>query len=116
MTFAARFEDSTKYTFAAPRLSASIPTAPVPAYKSTHTEPASRSGFPAVNTLKRVSRRRSDVGRIPIPGNERIGLLRNFPAMTRISFLADDICRAALQRAARDGCFRICPGTLLLYP
>ena len=68
---AAALDDSTKCTIRAPRLSASMPTAPVPAYKSSHTDVASASGSPADSTLNRVSRNRSAVGRISRPGNER---------------------------------------------
>src|SRR5579863_8861546 len=84
MTSAAAGEDSTKQTCLAPRLNASMPTAPVPANKSSQTLPSSAAGFPAVKTLNRVSRRRSEVGRISIPRNERSGRLRYFPAMTRM--------------------------------
>ena len=59
---------STKITWPAPRLSASIPTAPVPAKRSIKLEPATRS--PRI--LKSVSRNRSLVGRSrdPAPREE----------------------------------------------
>ena len=85
ITSQASLEDSTKWTMSAPRLSASIPTAPVPANRSNQVDPASASGFPAVRRLNSVSRRRSEVGRISSPRSERSGLLRNFPAITRMS-------------------------------
>src|SRR6185503_14345987 len=72
-------ELSTKVTWAAPREMASIPTAPEPAQRSRNRTPAIRGAI----TLKRVSRRRSEVGRTSSEG----GLLRfrprNFPAMIR---------------------------------
>jgi hypothetical protein len=71
--------DSTKIVSAAPRLIASIPTAPVPANTSMKNEPS--TVLP--NTLKRVSRKRSLVGRIfkaPGPFSTR---LRYLPAITR---------------------------------
>src|SRR5215469_17035360 len=63
---------------------ASIPTAPVPANRSNHTVPSSASGLPAVITLNRVSRKRSDVGRVSIPRSECSGRLRYFPSITRM--------------------------------
>src|SRR5579864_814192 len=61
-----------------------MPTAPVPAKRSSHTLPTSASGFPAVSTLNRVSRRRSEVGRMSMPRSDRSGRLRYFPAITRM--------------------------------
>ncbi len=81
---AARLDDSTKYTMRAPRLRASMPTAPVPAYKSSHVDPASAAGSPAHNTLKSVSRSRSAVGRISRPGKDSNVRRRYWPAITRI--------------------------------
>src|SRR5687768_17381982 len=69
----------------APRLRASMPTAPVPAYASIHTESAS-GGEPVASTLKSVSRRRSEVGRTFASGGDFSRRLRNFPAMTRTVF------------------------------
>ena len=57
----ARASRSTKVTCAAPRLSASMPTAPVPAKTSSTRAPASRP----CSTLNSVSRSLSDVGRRP---------------------------------------------------
>src|SRR5258705_9819084 len=72
-------ELSTKVTWVAPREMASIPTAPEPAQRSRNRTPAIRGAI----TLKRVSRRRSEVGRTSSEG----GLLRfrprNLPAMIR---------------------------------
>src|SRR5579875_2119726 len=71
--------DSTKITSRAPRLIASIPIAPVPAYRSKNSE----SFTVGPRTLKSVSRSRSLVGRIfsaPGPFSRR---LRNCPAITR---------------------------------
>src|SRR5689334_18189057 len=80
MSWQLRRERSTNVACAAPRESASIPTAPEPAHRSRKRA----SGTRAAITLKSVSRRRSEVGRTCIDG----GLLRflplNFPAMTRI--------------------------------
>jgi hypothetical protein len=77
-------DDSTKTTCSAPRLSASIPTAPVPANKSNQWLPVVASGLPAHNMLKRVSRRRSEVGRMSSPRKDAKGRLRYLPAITRI--------------------------------
>src|ERR1700719_2749748 len=71
---------------AAPRLRASTPTAPVPANKSSHSEPSSAEGFPAVRTLNRVSRSRSEVGLISTSRHELRRRLRNFPAIIRMVF------------------------------
>src|SRR5215472_13612233 len=77
-------------TFRAPRLNASMPTAPVPANRSTKKAPATRSP----RMLKRVSRKRSLVGRSAMP----LGLfkcrLRYFPAITRINArTSPDVCQ-----------------------
>src|SRR6202044_3827253 len=85
ITLAAGGEVSTKYACLAPRLSASIPTAPVPAKRSNHTVPASASGLPAVSTLNKVSRNRSEVGRMSAPRNDRKGRPRYLPAITRMA-------------------------------
>src|SRR5574341_43297 len=63
-----------------------MPTAPVPAKRSSHTVPPRRSGSPPVKTSKSVSRRRSEVGRRSRPFSERRGRPRNLPAITRMSF------------------------------
>ncbi len=78
----AEVDDSTKYTLAAPRLSASIPTAPVPAHRSSQILPSNAVGFPEASTLNRVSRKRSDVGRRSSPRSDRNGRCRYFPAIT----------------------------------
>src|SRR5580658_4310520 len=72
--------DSTKMVSRAPRLMASIPTAPVPAKRSTKRE----SSMEGPRTLKRVSRRRSLVGRRSCAPGPFSGRLRYFPAITRI--------------------------------
>src|SRR4030088_2010084 len=82
ITSAAALDNSTKYTIRAPRLSASMPTAPVPAYKSNHVDSASAAGSPAQSTLNSVSRSRSAVGRISSPGNDRNVRRRYCPAIT----------------------------------
>ena len=87
ITSAAAFDDSTKCTMRAPRLKASIPTAPVPAYKSIQVESANAAGFPAHNTLNSVSRSRSDVGRISSPGSDRSKRRRYSPAITLINLI-----------------------------
>ena len=61
------------------------PTAPVPAYKSSHVDSASAAGSPAHSTLNSVSRTRSAVGRISRPGNDRSVRRRYCPAITLIS-------------------------------
>src|ERR1700677_2138119 len=71
---------STNSTLAAPLLSASIPTAPDPAYKSRKRAPSMRSA----STLNSVSRSRSLVGRVAIPAGPSSGRERNLPAMMRI--------------------------------
>src|SRR5579872_5268231 len=68
-------------TYAAPRLSASMPTAPVPANTSRKCEPET----PAPRTLKSVSRRRSLVGRNNDPLRDFSKRLRYVPAMTRMT-------------------------------
>jgi len=92
ITSAAARDDSTKYTIRAPRLSASMPTAPVPAYKSIQVDSANAAGSPEQSMLNSVSRRRSAVGRISVPGSDRNVRRRYSPAITLIvrnpSFLA----------------------------
>src|SRR6266446_2587008 len=65
---------------AAPRLRASMPTAPVPAKMSRKREPE----ILGARTLKRVSRRRSLVGRRAMPLRDFRMRLRYLPAITRI--------------------------------
>src|SRR6516164_9472001 len=77
-------------TSLAPRLSASIPTAPVPANTSKKLEPSTRSAI----TLKRVPRRRSLVGRSAIPLKLFSWRLRNFPAITRMCFVFCSLAHA----------------------
>src|SRR3954470_20148933 len=82
----------------APRLSASMPTAPVPENKSSQSE----SGVRGATTLKRVSRRRSLVGRSSTPGGGACSLrLRNLPAITRMGY-------AAKQRSGEACAYTIC--------
>src|SRR5947209_8574104 len=57
-----------------------MPTAPVPANRSSHTE----SGTVAATTLNRVSRRRSEVGRVSSPSGAASFLLLYLPAITRM--------------------------------
>jgi len=85
ITSAAALDDSTKYTIRAPRLRASMPTAPVPAYKSSQVDSANADGSPAHSTLNSVSRSRSDVGRISSPGKDRSVRRRYCPAITLIT-------------------------------
>ncbi len=66
---------------AAPRLRASMPTAPVPAYTSAKTLPE----ILGANTLKSASRRRSGVGRTVRPGRLLSARLRNSPPITLTS-------------------------------
>ncbi len=72
---------STNSTPAAPRLSASIPTAPEPAYKSRNCAPSIRGA----STLNSVSRSRSLVGRVASPGRSPSVRERYVPAMMRIA-------------------------------
>src|SRR6266850_1253620 len=67
-------------TFAAPRLSASIPIAPVPAKRSANRAPE----IFGANTLNNVSRKRSLVGRSARPFKLFRMRLRCVPAMTRM--------------------------------
>src|SRR5215471_18959532 len=83
----ARFDDSTKYTMRASRLNASIPIAPVPAKRSSQTDPATRGA----TTLNSVSRSRSDVGRIWDPAGTASRRLLYLPAITRICDLPSPI-------------------------
>ena len=66
ITAAARWSDSTNTAVAAPRDSASSPSAPEPAYRSS-TDAPSRS-IRAASTLNSDSRTRSVVGRVPRGG------------------------------------------------
>src|SRR6266404_8155685 len=68
---------------AAPRLRASMPTAPVPAKMSRKREPE----ILGARTLKRVSRRRSLVGRRALPLRDFKMRLRYLPAMIRMDHL-----------------------------
>src|ERR1700676_3478619 len=71
-----------KTTSEAPPPRASMPTAPVPAKTSRKRELVTRSP----RTLKRVSRRRSLVGRRAEPFRDLRRRLRYLPAITRILF------------------------------
>src|SRR6185503_10900384 len=73
-------ERSTNVMCAAPRESASMPTAPEPAHKSKNRAFSIRGA----STLKSVSRRRSDVGRTCSEGGLFRFRPRYFPAITRI--------------------------------
>src|SRR6266581_3550690 len=70
-------------TSTAPRLRASIPTAPVPAKRSTKRAPATSEP----STLKSVSRKRSLVGRSVRPLRLVRKRLRYVPAIARINTL-----------------------------
>src|ERR671918_2317013 len=73
--------ESTKSQAAAPRDSASMPPAPVPANRSAHRAPRTRSP----RLAKRPPRARSDSGRVPPgTGGSRFPLAE--PAMTLIPF------------------------------
>src|SRR5476649_2631012 len=82
MSVCARRSLSTNVTRVAPRLSASMPTAPVPAKPSSTVAPAIRGA----RMLNSVSRSLSDVGRSP----SHVGAFSrrpfNEPAITRIRF------------------------------
>src|SRR5262245_21157262 len=80
MRSAASPSDSMKTTSRDPRLNASKPTAPVPAKTSKKTVPETVG--PRIS--KRVSLRRSLVGRSRKPRGPRNFLPRNFPEITRI--------------------------------
>jgi hypothetical protein len=58
-----------------------MPTEPEPAYKSRNRAPAIRGA----RTLKSVSRSRSLLGRVAIPGGACKTRERNVPAMMRIA-------------------------------
>src|SRR5262249_33224302 len=104
-----------KYTCLAPRLRASIPTAPVPANRSSQTVPTSAQGLPALNTLNSVSRKRSEVGRMSMPRSDCSGRLRYLPAMTRTAYSlchdhSNPACRIKAAKAyAKLVCFRRAP-------
>jgi len=72
--------DSTNVTTIAPRLNASMPTAPVPAYKSKTRLPDTRG--PRIEN--KASRTLSDVGRRDLPCGALRRRPRWEPAMTRI--------------------------------
>ncbi len=84
---------SANHTKSAPRLIASIPTAPEPAYKSTNREPSTRGP----STLNSVSRRRSLVGRVVMPRGASSNLDRNSPAIT-LMFLRSTSCSEDIVR------------------
>src|SRR6266704_477536 len=71
---------STKYTYAAPRLSASMPMPPIPAHPSRNVAPGTRS--PRISNT--VSLSLSLVVRIPPGGVALRRRLLNRPEMTRI--------------------------------
>ena len=72
MVRAARGSDSTSSACAAPRLSASSPTAPDPAYRSSTRRPAQAPSSDS-RVENRASRARSEVGRVPSPGGTAAG-------------------------------------------
>src|SRR5207302_5216049 len=72
-------ERSTKVTCAAPRESASIPTAPEPAHRSRNRTPS----ILGARILKSVSRKRSEVGRVCSEGGLFSFRPRNWPATIR---------------------------------
>ena len=82
MTRIALGSDSTNVTTTAPRLNASMPTAPVPAYKSKKRLPGTRG--PKIEN--KASRTLSDVGRSDLPSGALRRRPRWEPAMTRIDF------------------------------
>src|SRR5688572_33189994 len=82
MTRIALGSDSTNVTTSAPRLNASMPTAPVPAYKSKKRLPDTRG--PRMEN--KASRTLSDVGRREFPCGALRRRPRWEPAMTRIKF------------------------------
>src|SRR5580704_12941124 len=84
ITAAARASDSTSSTRAAPRDSASSPTAPDPAYRSS-TRRFLRSPNSETSEEKSPSRARSLVGRVPCPDGTRSLRPPAFPAMTRVT-------------------------------
>src|SRR6266498_3660381 len=77
-------ERSTNVVCAAPRDSASIPTAPEPAQRSRKRAPSIRG----VSTLNRVSRSRSEVGRTCMEGGLLRFLPRYLPAIIRTCCLS----------------------------
>src|SRR6185437_5474832 len=81
MTAIAAAFRSIRMTRFAPRLKASIPTAPLPAYASRNTVP----GIRGASVLNNASRSRSGVGRTSMPGTLFSFRLRNRPAITLIS-------------------------------
>src|SRR5271163_1194344 len=80
INFAAGACFSMKIASTAPRLIASMPTAPVPAKTSRKREPA-RDGAKILNS---VSRKRSDVGRSASPLSDLSKRERYFPAIIRM--------------------------------
>src|SRR5271166_318559 len=84
-TLSAAGDLSTNVTRAAPRLSASRPTAPEPAYKSRNVAPAPVLLMREASTLKSVSRRRSLVGLVFNPGGASSRREPYVPAMMRIA-------------------------------
>ena len=79
---------STKGTERAPRDSASRPSAPVPANRSSTRRPANSLPRRLARMLNTASRTRSAVGRIDSSRGDSSALPRNFPAMMRIYFAA----------------------------
>src|SRR4051794_17289982 len=85
---------STRVTDSAPRESASNPSAPDPAKKSTTRAP----GMSSCRMLIHASRTRSRVGRTSSPAGASILLPRHFPATMRTwSAARDYVCDLSLQ-------------------
>ncbi len=84
MTRTAASSDSTIRAAAAPRLSASRPTAPDPAYRS-RTRVAARVPVNDSSVENKPSRARSAVGRVPRPAGTASRRPRAAPAMIRVT-------------------------------
>src|SRR5580692_4517023 len=84
MTRAVRPSDSTSSTSGAPRDSASRPTAPEPAYRSS-TRASARGPHIDKMVPNSPSRARSDVGRVPRPAGTDSRLPPAVPAMMRVT-------------------------------
>jgi len=102
-TLRAAGDRSTKVTCAAPRLSASRPTAPEPAYKSRNTAPPPAPFMRLASTLKSVSRRRSLVGRVLNPGGPSSLREPYVPAMMRIAHQHNGPAFRRCARSTTDG-------------
>ncbi|GIH92417.1 hypothetical protein Psi01_30470 [Planobispora siamensis] len=84
MVLTALASDSTSSAWDAPRDSASSPTAPDPAYRSSTRAPSSEpSSDPTVEKIASLAR--SLVGRVRFPGGTASRLPPAIPAMTRLT-------------------------------